>query len=197
MTLDETGLVMRCHLDMRFALAVIMFAACDAPLPVATTPPPTPPAAPLPPDAAIAAAGSAEVMATIARTPCYGWCPVYQLKVWRDGRIEYHGDEFVKLRGSADGQITKGQVDELDRAFAKAHYFDLADKYTEYDATDAPSVNTSYRLGNRTKTIEHYHGDDHAPDDLATLENAIDTIVGVDRWIGTKDEREAHAREWR
>src|SRR6185503_6920238 len=71
MTLDETGLVMRCHLDMRFALAVIMFAACDAPLPVATTPPPTPPAAPLPPDAAIAAAGSAEVMATIARTPCY------------------------------------------------------------------------------------------------------------------------------
>ena len=189
--LDETGRAVRCLNHMRLAILVALV-ACDAPPPETTTTP-TPPAAP----AAIAPFGSAEVMATLERTACYGWCPIYKLTVRRDGRVEYSGDEYVKIRGSANGQLTMGQVAELDRAFSRAHYFDLADTYTKYDATDAPSVKSSYRLAGRTKSIEHYGGDMHAPEALSTLEESIDSIVGVEQWIGTQAEREAHARDWR
>jgi hypothetical protein len=184
---DETGYATRCLAGMRLAILAFL-AACDAG---------RSPAPPAPHNIAVAPPVSHEVMATLERTACYGWCPVYTLTIHRDGRVEYHGEEFVKQRGSAAAELTPGQIDELDRAFATAQYFSLGSDYTHEDATDASSAITSYRKDGRDKKIAHYHGDEHAPDALTTLENAIDSIVGTERWIGTRAEREGHAGEWR
>ena len=134
--------------------------------------------------------GPHEMMATLERTACYGTCPIYRLTVYRDGAVEYDGEQFVKVKGKATGQITADQVTELDAAFVAAHYFDLEDKYTDYEMTDMPSANTSYAGDGKHKAIEHYYGDSKAPPALQTLEDAIDRIVHVDQWIGTDAERE-------
>lgn len=182
---DETDRVAHCHTTMRLAILAFL-AACDAPTP-----------APPPANVVAAPPVSHEVMATLERQACYGWCPIYTLTIHRDGRVEYHGKQYVKQRGSAEAQLTPGQIDELDRAFATAKFFQLADAYTHEDATDAPTVMTSYRKDGHEKNVAHYHGDDHAPDSLTTLESSIDTIVGTDRWIGTPEEREGQAGDWR
>jgi hypothetical protein len=136
------------------------------------------------PRPALAAPPPHELAVTLERTICYGTCPAYRLAIYRDGVVQFTGEQYVEVSGTALGHVTQADLAALDRAFADARYFELADRYTSYDATDAPSTTTSYQLGARAKQIEHYHGDEHAPAALGELENAIDRIVGSERWIG-------------
>jgi len=130
------------------------------------------------------------VMATLERTACYGWCPVYTVTVYRDGAVEYLGTNFVKTKGKATGTISADEVAALDRLFTAAHYFDFKDSYESYDMTDQPSATTSYRADGRSKTVRHYYGDSHAPEALSALETGIDRIVRTERWVGTQAERD-------
>ena len=166
----------------RIFVALVVVSACSQP--------PTPPVVANHPAQSRA---PHDLLATIERQECYGWCPIYKVSVYRDGAVEYHGESFVKVKGDARTELTDAQLGELERAFEAAHYMSLADTYTHEDATDAPTVITSYRI----KHIAHYHGDDHAPPELGKLEREIDRIVGIERWIGTAAERDAHAEEWR
>jgi hypothetical protein len=139
--------------------------------------------------------GAHEPMATIERTDCLGWCPVYKLTVYRDGAVEYEGDRWVKTRGKATGTLPPETIGALDELFQSRGYLQLADKYTDYEVTDAPSVNTSYSFGGKTKRIEHYLGDGHAPKALGEVEDGFDRIVHIEQWIGTEQEREKLAHD--
>ncbi len=138
--------------------------------------------------------GAHEPLATIERTACFGWCPIYKLTVFRDGVVEYEGEDFVKTKGKATGHLAPDELAALDDLFAKHGYLELADAYTDYSVTDMPSVNTSYSSGGRTKKIQHYLGDSSAPAALGEVESGIDRIVHVEQWIGTEDEREKLAQ---
>jgi Domain of unknown function (DUF6438) len=130
------------------------------------------------------------VMVTLERTACYGWCPVYTLTVYRDGAVEYQGTNFVKVKGKATDRLSPDQLAALDKLFTDNHYFALEDAYEHYEMTDQPGATTSYRAGDRSKTIRHYHGDSHAPPALRDVEDGIDRIVHTERWIGTRAERD-------
>jgi Domain of unknown function (DUF6438) len=172
---------------MRLALVFLALAACDAGEPAPAHPAEN--VAPAPPPAPA-------VVVTLERQACYGRCPIYTITIHGDGRVDYHGEHFVKVHGDNHAQLTQAQLADLDRAFAKADYFALADEYAGYDVTDMPTSITSYTHDGRTKTIKHYHGDQKAPQALYDLEAAIDQIAGTDRWIGTKAEREQNVDSW-
>jgi Domain of unknown function (DUF6438) len=137
-----------------------------------------------------ASSGAHEPMATIERTPCFGWCPVYKVTVFRDGTLEYDGDSYVKTKGKATGRLSADQLAKLDELFQANNYLALADRYTDANVTDMPSVNTSYTVGGKTKTVEHYQGNNSAPAGLSVVEEGIDRIIQIERWIGTEKERE-------
>ena len=186
-------------------------AACDAgvkptppappPVPVAVKPPPPPPLRPEPPPSPPPAPPPVPVsehvlLASIDRGPCYGTCPIYTLTVYRDGKVEYVGKDFVKKKGKASGTVTAEQMAKLDKLFTDGKYLAYNNSYESYDATDAPSAKTAYRpLGaTTTKTVSHYYGDMHAPRSLSELEEAFDVVVKTDRFIGTEAEREKLGR---
>ena len=180
------GAIVVSTLYMRLFLCFALLACEKAPPPVAVSNTPTVHAAPH------------EVMATIARTGCYGWCPSYTVTIYRDGVVEYHGDSFVKQKGDHKGRLDPSEIAKLDALFAQAHYVQLKDSYTEYNVTDMPSVSTSYRPeGGPLKKIDHYLGDSSPPEGLGEVEDGLDAAVHIDQWIGTKAEREKFAREWR
>lgn len=128
---------------------------------------------------------------------CYGTCPAYKLSIYRDGVVEYSGEHFVELRAPAIGHLKAVQLARLDRLFAAAHFFDLADHYTDEEWSDMSTATMTYQVGARAKQVEHYHGDMHAPQALGDLEDAVDELVNVDQWIGTREVREEHGYEWR
>jgi hypothetical protein len=164
------------------ALAPLALAGCELDDSVDPASP-APEAAPRP--------GPHEVAATLQRFGCYGECPIYQLAIYRDGVVEYDGEHYVKTRGHATGRLTAGELDALDAAFAHAHFFALRldGPYWRSFWTDMPTVRTSYQLGSHFVMFDDYHGSP-APDALVDLEDRIDAIVHVERWIGSDVDRD-------
>jgi hypothetical protein len=161
-----------------------------AALPPIAPVPPVPPVPRMPPPTT--ALPQHVMLASIDRGACYGTCPIYKLTVYRDGKVEYVGEDYVKMKGKVAGTVTAEQLAALDKLFTDAHYLAYKDAYDHEDATDAPSALTAYvPLGaSTTKFVRHYYGDMHAPESLTKLEEDFDTIVKSERWIGTEAERD-------
>jgi len=125
---------------------------------------------------------------TLERTACFGFCPIYTLTIYADGRVEFDGTDFVEMTGKQTGSITTEQVQELVNAFRNADYLNLEDKY-EAPVTDIPTTITSFTEDGQTKTVVNYGGcmeesPVRAPQALCDLEIQIDEVTNSSQWIG-------------
>ena len=128
---------------------------------------------------------------TLQRGVCFGSCPAYKLSIFADGRVEYEGKEFVRVRGKATGQITTEALQKLIGEFEKIDYLKLDDNYQPGNKncpegwTDHPNAITSLNWQGKQKTIGHYHGCKGSAvlDQLTALEDKIDEVVNTKRWI--------------
>ena len=136
------------------------------------------------------------VLMTLERIGCYGTCPGYRIVVFKDGRLEYAGEYYVRELGHARATLGPRELTEIRDAFSEGGFCLLDPKYVRHDATDNPSVITSFSGCDPPLAVEHYHGDTHAPEKLAVLENRLDRILGTDRWVGTDAERELLRPKW-
>ncbi len=125
---------------------------------------------------------------TLERTACFGFCPMYKLTVYADGRVIYEGNQFVKVKGTRTTRISPMKARQLMLEFQRIQYFNLQDRY-EGGPTDAPSAITSFQMGRKSKTVYHYLASPDAPQKLTDLEAKIDAAVNVQQWIGAESER--------
>jgi len=136
-----------------------------------------------------------EPLATLERTACFGWCPVYKITIFRDGVLDYEGTQYVKTRGPASGHLSAEQIAALHALFENNGYRDFKDAYQDVRITDMPSAYTSYSPGSgQTKSVRHAHGDPTAPKQLTTIEDGIDRIIEIEQWIGSDDDRRSMPR---
>ena len=137
-------------------------------------------------------------MARLERTACLGNCPMYKLTVFSDGQVEFVGEQFVKVKGKAQGQLTPQQLKALQDAFRDSGYFDLKGNFGCYEMTDHPWAHTEYSDGARRRKIEHYHGCGSVKQGatLTKLEDQIDQITNSVRWLGTESERDQNRGKW-
>jgi len=131
---------------------------------------------------------SPQVAMTLERTACFGFCPIYKLTVYGNGKVVYEGKRFVKVTGTRTTTISQTAARKLIADFQKLNYFKLQDSYTG-GHTDAPSAITSLTIGKKQKTVNHYLASPNAPTQLTELENQIDAVVNSKQWIGTDAER--------
>lgn len=127
---------------------------------------------------------NSKILITIERTACFGSCPVYSAQIYTDGLVIYKGKDSVRVKGQKRYRISKGEVKDLVREFDRINYFSLKDSY-QFDEkgmsmTDLPTTITSISLNGRQKKIVDYYG---APKELILLENAIERIAGLDKFV--------------
>ena len=122
-----------------------------------------------------------DLVITLERTACHGTCPIYKLTISGDGTMIYEGQDFVQVKGEQTASLNPTQIQELVSAFEQAQFFTLMD-YIHKDKTDSPSVITSITLNGKTKTVNHYYGDNSAPQELFDLESKIDEITNSKQW---------------
>jgi len=132
--------------------------------------------------------GARQSVVTLERTACFGFCPMYKLTIYGDGRVVYEGNRFVKVTGTRTTRISPMKARRLMLEFQRIQYFNLQDRY-EGGPTDAPSAITSFQMGRKFKTVYHYLASPDAPQKLTDLEAKIDATVNVQQWIGTDSER--------
>jgi hypothetical protein len=119
------------------------------------------------------------LVASIERGPCYGRCPVYTVRVFADGAVEFEGRQHVGTVGVATGKLSAAELVQLAAAFESRRFESLKAEYADPRTTDLPWVTVS----NGRKTVRHYTGDESAPKALTELEAAIDRLVGTARWL--------------
>ena len=130
-------------------------------------------------------------MITLERGPCFGTCPIYKVALASDGKVTFEGNNFVKTKGIATGQIKPEDFKRLVSELEKIKFSSLDDKYEPGSpgcgpaVTDMPYVRTSIRLNGNAKTVSHYHGcgNSEVLRGLSALENKIDEVAGTEKWI--------------
>ena len=98
--------------------------------------------------------------------------------------MSYFGEAHVARTGAHRWKISERRLERLAEAFKRARYSRLEDRYTSREFAGAPSCLTSieYEDGS-SRSVDHYHGDPSAPDALTDLEDEIDRILGVERYM--------------
>ncbi len=116
---------------------------------------------------------------TLKRTACYGFCPVYTLTIYGDGRIVYEGEACVGVTGRQTAQISPDDVKALVDEFYRIDYFSLKDEYRAPE-TDLPTTITSITVDGRSKEVLDYVA---GPVELKELEDRIDEVAGSEKWV--------------
>lgn len=126
-----------------------------------------------------APAQAPKLLVAIERTPCFGRCPIYRAELFDDGTLVFDGRRFTAMEGRHEAKLSKERVDGIVARVSESDFAKWKDSYEDHNVTDMPSVHLTFR----EKTIRHYHGDRSAPEGLKTLEEAVDTLLGIQGWV--------------
>ncbi len=127
----------------------------------------------------------AQVLITIKRDVCFGACPSYSARIEADGTVRFEGQSNVKIIGKRQHKIDTARLRELVKAFERAKYFSMKDRYETDEegnsVTDQPTTTTSICLEGKQKQVVNYY---LAPKQLEELENTIERLSGLYEYIG-------------
>ena len=133
----------------------------------------------------------------LERTGCYGICPIFTLRLFEDGQIQYVGKRFVVATGPRYGRIGRAVVEKLRAKIAEANIGKLApDCCNCRTVTDHPWTRLAITGEGGTISVEHYHGCYAAPKVLSELEEDILSSAGAWRWIGSESKRRPFEAQW-
>lgn len=113
-----------------------------------------------------------DVIASIEKTPCFGFCPVYKLDIYGDGKVVYKGTKNVDNVGDYTGKATQEQLDQL---FNQAKELGFAEFEKEYDGpvTDLPTTYVAVWTNGELKKIKARY---NVPDQLAQFIKYFDAL---------------------
>lgn len=129
------------------------------------------------------------------RSGCYGTCPVYDMKVKRDGSVMFSGHKFVECVGKRMGRISTADFDVIVQKVNEIGFFDLRSNYqSESDgcksvSTDSDTVDIVVSRGNSKKRVSYYYGCEGVPvaDKIISLSEVIDEVTNTGRWVGDRE----------
>lgn len=124
---------------------------------------------------------------SLQRTACYGTCPMYTVRVYGSGRVEFAGERFTCGAGPASATVDRASAQRLLNGLAGAGFDRLPD-FTRVDRTDAPTTNIEFSNGGRSHKVAHYLGMRDAPPLVDAIEHAIDRVSGDARWLPSHED---------
>ncbi len=126
-------------------------------------------------------AEDAYVMVAMRRSPCYGRCPVYEVRFYTDGAIEYVGKMNVERIGTYRARMSKEEVDALRQKIHEVGFWDFSPEYPDDGTivTDLPTTTITVRVGDMMKEVKEKHG---APRALKDFEKYLDSLLEGRAW---------------
>jgi len=149
---------------------------------------------------AVKVVDQSEVAITLARSACFGPCPVYQVTIHGDGRVIFTTDtepvgqvdeahrrfvqsDGVLLPGTHEDNVSVADVATLIERFRAAGFWKLRHAYST-PVSDSPTYVVTFDTGKSRKTVIDYAGSESGmPHSVTELEEAIDRVANTDRWV--------------
>jgi hypothetical protein len=122
----------------------------------------------------------------LRRTACFGYCPVYSVKIKGSGVVTYEGIGWVAKTGIHTAQISTVEVRRLAEQFISKGYFRFCGTYGA--PSDLPGAVVAIKWAGVRKTVINHGGFVGAiPAELFELEDAVDEVANSLQWVGLKD----------
>lgn len=127
-----------------------------------------------------------ELFASIERTFCFGNCPVYKMKIYESGQIEFDGTRHVDIIGKYTTDISESQMNALLEKANSIEFFEMEDTYDDEMVTDLPSTTISVldEDGNLKTVMFRYN----FPKRLNGLAEMFDNLIKSERWVSETGE---------
>ncbi|WP_369048644.1 DUF6438 domain-containing protein [Tenacibaculum sp. UWU-22] len=106
------------------------------------------------------------------KNPCFGPCPVYEMRVYNSGKVLYHGLQHVLVSGKKEFKLTKEQFSTLKEKLAHTSFSTYKKQYRDSRLMDASSVYISYNK----KQIE-ISAWQNVPNELVEVINYLNSIL--------------------
>lgn len=122
--------------------------------------------------------GDKPLLVSLSRNPCYGTCPVYQIRIFTDGNFIYEGRQHAPLAGLFCGKLPGYEMKRLVKVLERANFVQLDNSYPSQDIVpaDIPSIDISYYTGNNaSKTIRDYNW--NTPEPLKEAIRYVDSVA--------------------
>ncbi|MEM7105195.1 MAG: DUF6438 domain-containing protein [Bacteroidota bacterium] len=178
-------------------LAVFYLVACSpktgkelagskqTPVEVSNEPPLVPPPPSIPEPETLAE--EASLVASMEKRPCFGNCPVYELKVYDDGFVTFYGKAFVPKIGKYRAIASKSKIVDLMILAEEINYFSFNDQYPDKDNRimyEFPVTVTYLKMEGQEKIIQNRHD---GPVSLKRFEKIFESLFMELNW--EKDKR--------
>ncbi|MCB0736962.1 MAG: hypothetical protein KDC92_05580 [Bacteroidetes bacterium] len=85
--------------------------------------------------------------------PCFGTCPVYELKVYENGILWFNGQQFCNKTGEWLKKGSKNQLAEVLSIYEHLNFDELSSHYDNSSVSDMPSINLILRKNEKVKNI--------------------------------------------
>lgn len=106
------------------------------------------------------------------KTPCFGDCPVYEISINKNGKVQYNGIDYVLIKGKQEFQLTDEQFSTLKEKLAKKSFSTFKDTYDDPQISDLPST----YLTHNSKQI-HIRIWKNIPDELVEVTEYLEDIL--------------------
>lgn len=121
----------------------------------------------------------------MTRTGCFGSCPVYELKVQMDGRVEYSGNTHVRKEGPFTAAVSPSQVKQVVQRLDEIGFSSLEDRAFVwcYDTPYVTLTVASRNWGKSVRSDAFCVGNPAGPQaKFVQLTRDIDEMVNSDQW---------------
>lgn len=86
------------------------------------------------------------------RNACYGYCPVYQLEIFWDGRVRFFGEAYTFQTGEHSAQLNHEPLTALENLMKQSGFMNLdEDCCSCLEATDMPTTTIEWHSENTHK----------------------------------------------
>jgi len=93
------------------------------------------------------------LFASMKKSYCYGTCPVFEMRIYNSGVVQFDGKANVQMLGL---HTTILRLEDMALFIDKANeikYFEMDDDYDNPGITDLPSTTTSIVINGKRKTV--------------------------------------------
>jgi len=90
---------------------------------------------------------------SLERTPCFGQCPVYRVKVYESGYATYEGINFVDRMGHFYTRLTDAEVQAIRSAAEAGGFFGFEEQYDLQGLQDLPDNILQISDGNQVHRV--------------------------------------------
>jgi hypothetical protein len=117
---------------------------------------------------------------------------VYAVEIDIDGVVTYQGRDYVMTQGSATGELTDDRLRSLRGAVLRSRQAQMPQEQCACGCvTDVPYVELTTWDKGVPRTVHYDEGCELVPPEIQALEREIDRVVDIERWIGTREARDA------